>query len=167
MPTQVAIIEPNQPAITGLRWVRLHRSVVGVSVANISLTSMRSSCAHGAFRAHAARLRRVPDEICTVYDKIRLGFEQRLGFLVARSHCRPATRRPTCRPPASWRRCGPAPSSTLEEHGRSEVAGHGRGHPEPARDSHEILPGRGFELRRLGAGAAGTNRGRRLGPPLT
>ena len=72
--------------------------------------------------------------ICGVsYDKIRLGFEQMLGFPVARSTlCRamgsvlPGVPSPPEMP--WWRRCGPAPSSTpMRRAGSREVVGSGCG----------------------------------------
>ena len=77
------------------------------------LISRRS---HGAFRAQAARLRR--EKMGVSYDKIRLGFEQMLGFP---EHCVvPCSVLPGVPSPPEmpwWRRCGPAPSSTPIETG--------------------------------------------------
>ena len=91
--------------------------------------------------------------ICGVsYDKIRLGFEQMLGFPVARSTlCRPCSVLPGVPSPPEmpwWRRCGPAPSSTpMRRAGSRRRVGCGSSRT-CAR--YEILPW--FRAGRLGAG---------------
>ena len=127
---------------------------------------------HGAFRAQAARLRRVPeDDLRGPYDKIRLGFEP-LGFPVARSTlCRAMQR--------LARRAKPTRDALVEALRASPVVyADETGWKQGGRrvwlwvftnlreTVYGILPGRGFEPGRLGAGEKlrGHPRGRRLGP---
>ena len=120
---------------------------------------------HGAFRAQAARLRRVPeDDLRVSYDKIRLGFEQMLGFPVARSTlCRAMQR--------LARRAKPTRDALVEALRASPVVyADETGWKQGGRRVwlwvftnlreivYEILPGRGFEQAAsvLGKNYAGT-----------
>ena len=111
--------------------------------------------------------------ICGVsYDKIRLGFEQMLGFPVARSTL--------CRAMQRLARCAKPTRDALVEALRASpvVYADETGWKQGGRrvwlwvftnlreTVYEILPGRGFEQGRLGAGEKlrGHPRGRRLGP---
>ena len=120
---------------------------------------------HGAFRAQAARLPAFQKMICGVsYDKIRLGFEQMLGFPVARSTlCRAMQR--------LARRAKPTRDALVEALRASPVVyADETGWKQGGRrvwlwvftnlreTVHEILPGRGFEQATsvLGKNYAGT-----------
>ena len=114
---------------------------------------------HGAFRAQAARLRRVPeDDLRGVVRQDPPGIRADAGFpRGATPHCVvPCSVLPGVPSPPEmpwWRRCGPAPSSTPMR--RAGFAGRSSGLAvglhEPARDRLRDPSGPWFRAGRLGA----------------